>query len=242
MTPATCYPAYSHISHAARAAVILLLCLSLPATLSAKEAESMKKIVIFGASYAADWGTPWENHFQVVNKGIGGQETADMLARFNQDVLAEKPDVLLLWGFLNDIYRASPEDVESRKEQAFQRITKMISQARMAGIDVVLATEVSVRRPAGFGNYVSGLLVKAMGKTNYQTYINDHVKDVNRRLAAYAESEGIPLLDFYQALTNEDDVRAKAYAKDDGSHLPPAAYQRLTEYSLPVLSRVLAND
>ena len=40
----------------------------------------------------------------VVNKGIGGQTTSQMLARFNDDVLSHDPNWVIIWGGVNDVH------------------------------------------------------------------------------------------------------------------------------------------
>ena len=46
------------------------------------------KTVLLGASYAAGWNPGTLEGCQLINKGVGGNETGDMLDRFDTDVLA----------------------------------------------------------------------------------------------------------------------------------------------------------
>lgn len=40
-----------------------------------------------------------------VNRGVGGDRTADLLARVDEDVLAEQPDVVVMFVGVNDVWR-----------------------------------------------------------------------------------------------------------------------------------------
>ena len=55
------------------------------------------KMVILGASYAGGWGQPALPGYEIVNRGAGGEETSQMRARFERDVLTQQPSVVLIW-------------------------------------------------------------------------------------------------------------------------------------------------
>ena len=74
-------------------------------------------LVITGASYAADWKSPQLPGYTVVNKGKGGDETKQVLARFDADVLALKPAAVLIWGHINNYHRAPGGDLEAAKSR-----------------------------------------------------------------------------------------------------------------------------
>ncbi|MGW8369566.1 MAG: hypothetical protein ACWGPN_12925, partial [Gammaproteobacteria bacterium] len=67
---------------------------------------AQRKLVILGASYAASWGTPPLPGYVVTNRGVGGDETSDMRARFGRDVAAASPDTVLIWGHVNNITKS----------------------------------------------------------------------------------------------------------------------------------------
>ncbi len=47
-----------------------------------------------------------EQQLQIVNKGIGGNTTRDLAARWQQDVIAERPDWLSVMIGINDVWRS----------------------------------------------------------------------------------------------------------------------------------------
>jgi len=106
-------------------------------------AAEPRTLVILGASYAMGWGSPALPGFdRVINRGVGGEETGDMLARFATDVAAAGPKAVLIWGHVNNISRSGTDGVESAKRAAREHYDEMVRRAKAAGIEVILATEV----------------------------------------------------------------------------------------------------
>jgi lysophospholipase L1-like esterase len=74
----------------------------------------------------------------IVNTGIGGDTSADLLARFPDDVLAHRPDVLSILVGINDTWRRYDSDTETSVEAYSANLRTMLSAARDAGISIVL--------------------------------------------------------------------------------------------------------
>jgi len=69
---------------------------------------------------------------KVVNRGVGGEEARDMLARFDRDVLAEKPDLVLWQVGSNSVLRDRPlQDANATLRGGLKRL-------RASDADVVL--------------------------------------------------------------------------------------------------------
>jgi acyl-CoA thioesterase-1 len=88
-------------------------------------------------SYPAKLETELKAHFPkqsftVINRGVGGEEVADMLKRFDTAVIAEKPDLVLWQLGTNSIIR----DHKSSEHGAM--IGEGLRKIRFAGADVVL--------------------------------------------------------------------------------------------------------
>ena len=75
-------------------------------------------IVLLGASFAAGWQLPPIAGHQVINRGVGGQETPQLLARFDHDVIAAKPRAVILWGYVNNIFNAPPGQADQAAARA----------------------------------------------------------------------------------------------------------------------------
>jgi lysophospholipase L1-like esterase len=209
----------------------------------AAETKSMStsptpSVVILGASYAKGWAPAQLSGLAVVNRGIGGEETSGMLARFQSDVAQQKPRAVVIWGFINDIFR-SKGDFQVARDRAYTNTVELIDRAAAAGIVPIVATEVTITTPNTFKEKFMSLIGGVLGKVLYQQRVNGHVRHVNERLRALAKERGLLLLDFEKTLDGDDGLRKREYAVADGSHLSEAAYDALTRHADAVMPATL---
>lgn len=188
-------------------------------------------IVVFGASYAKSWPIDRIGGVKVVNAGIGGNETKDMTARYEQDVLSLSPDYVLFWGFINDFTRNKPEQAAQLTTQIQQRYQAMIETALQRGIKPILATEVTMPAATSWWGEILAWVYRLLGRKGYADRINTNVMGVNAWLKDYARQHGLPLLDLQATLAPGGFYRRRQYSQPDGSHLTEAAYRALTEYT-----------
>lgn len=188
-------------------------------------------MVILGASYARDWGIEQTGRYRVVNKGIDGNQTHEMLARFDNDVIQQRPSTVLIWGFINDIFRSSREGVAEKVGRTRENIKAMLVKSQAAGITPILATEVTMTTRDSLSEKFAAWFGKLRGKQGYHEYVNRHVLDVNAWIREIARERKIVLLDFERVLADDQGERQRRYAIDDGSHLTRAAYEALTDHA-----------
>lgn len=193
-------------------------------------------LVITGASYAADWKQPALPGYSVTNRGVGGEETQQVLARFDRDVIALKPDAVLIWGHINNIHRAKAGAMQAAKDRAVANTREMVAKARAQGITVILATEVTLSEAPGFANWVVRSINSLRGKQSYNDMVNGHVRDVNVAVRELARDQGLKLLDFEAALDDGEGFRKSEYTREDGSHISAAGYSALTTYTQKALA------
>jgi len=196
--------------------------------------QSVRQVIVIGASYAGDWGTPRLPGHTLTNRGVGGEETSAVLARFDKDVIAAKPDAVIIWGHINDIFRAPGGDMSAGARKAKDNLRQMIERARGAGIETIVATEITMSRPPGFMEWAAGIAGKLLGKKSYQERVNDQVRDVNEFLRRQAAQQGLQVLDFERAMDNGEGFRRPEFSTPDGSHISQAGYDRLTAYTRSV--------
>lgn len=227
--------------------IMLLMAAFLCTPTSASEGGGMVEneqhqidMVIIGASYAAGWKAETLAGMTVLNQGVGGQESSEVLARFERDVVAVRPRLVVIWGFINDIFRTERENLPTRMERTRNDLRAMVELARSNGIQPILATEVTTAEPAGFLNTLRGLIGRLRGKQSYARFVSDEVIAVNEWMRGYAAERGIPLLDIERLFAAEDGLRRRDYTADDGSHITPAGYQALTRYTDQHLPELLA--
>lgn len=192
-------------------------------------------IVLLGASYAGGWQLPPVAGRPVVNKGVAGQQSWEMLERFDRDVVASHPSAVIVWGYINDIFRSSREDVARAQTRARASFEEMIRKARAAGIEPIVATEVPMSQNESWSEWLAWLVGSALGKQSYQDYINARVTELNAWLRDVARREHILLLDLHGAVADARGNRRKGLSNEDGSHISPAGYAALTQYAVPLL-------
>ena len=76
----------------------------------------------------------------VINSGINGDSTDGMLKRIEQDLAAERPDVLVIWGGVNDL------GAGRKPEYVIQNLLKLYEAARTTGAEPLACTLTPMRR------------------------------------------------------------------------------------------------
>ncbi len=80
------------------------------------------------------WMMKLHPDWTVMNRGVNGERSDEILRRFPRDVLVEKPDYVIILAGVNDVYQG--RTVESVKSN----LVAMYSRGISAGIRVVVAT------------------------------------------------------------------------------------------------------
>jgi lysophospholipase L1-like esterase len=188
-------------------------------------------IVLIGASYAEGWPIVSIAERPVINRGVSGEETAAVLARFRRDVVDPQPAYVIIWGFINDIFRGERNSIEDKLVQTRRHIREMVALAQAHKIVPILATEVTIRRKQGFKEALMAFILGTLlQRSSYQDYVNEQVGKVNSWLAEFAEQQNLILLDFQSQLADDDGYRRAVFATPDGSHISKEGYAALSEY------------
>ena len=176
------------------------------------------ELVLFGDSILGDWQMVQPGLFGAnwVNRGIGGQDSTQLLARFRQDVIALRPRVVLIEAGTNDMIARrgviGPDDFRANLES-------LVDLAEVNGIVPVLATVPPIARfPTR----------PRLDPAPLQTAINRHIRDL-------ASKRGLVLADFHAALAAADGHSPRPELSLDGVH-PTAEGYRMLE---PVVRRAL---
>ena len=187
-----------------------------------KEPVPAGRVVFFGDSITDGWKL--ENYFPgkpYVNRGIGGQTTAQMLVRMFPDVINLKAAALILLAGTNDIARNNGPQTIDQIAQNFQAITEL---AQLHNIKVILcavmpisdytARKQAVRRPP------ADIL-----KLN--AWMKDYAAKVN---AIYCD---------YYAATVDDKGYLKEGFSADGLHPNPKGYELMVPYAEAAIRKAL---
>jgi len=134
--------------------------------------------------------------FNVVNRGVNGEEIKDMLARFDSAVLSEKPDLVLWQLGTNSVLRDHPVDQGAAIREGINRI-------KQAGADVVLidpqyAPKVIAKVRCGDMVKLIGATAKAENVQLFQRYeLMRHWHDVGRMpFESFVSADGLHLNDW----------------------------------------------
>jgi lysophospholipase L1-like esterase len=177
------------------------------------------QLVLFGDSLFQDWGELQPGLFNDnwVNRGVRGQGTMRLLARFRPDVIALKPQTVIIAGGINDLIAA---DTLIGPDQYIANIESLVDLAEAGGITVILATLPPVDRFAVRPGFAPQALTV----------------ELNRRLRDLARRRGLVLADFNAVLVAPDGTSQRAGFSEDGIHPTAAAYRALE----PVVRSALA--
>jgi lysophospholipase L1-like esterase len=168
------------------------------------------RVVFFGDSITDGWSRPENGGFfpgkPYVNRGIGGQTTAQMLVRFRPDVIALRPKAVVILAGTNDVAgNAGTVDVGSIQDN----LASMAELARAHGIKVVLASllPVSDDKKDAAGQAITRTRQRPTGTLNA----------LNGWLSGYAAKNGHVYLDYFSATADASGLLRPAL-NDDGLH------------------------
>jgi lysophospholipase L1-like esterase len=161
----------------------------------AAPAPRERRVVFFGDSITDNWSRATFGGFfpgkPYVNRGIGGQTSGQMLARFRQDVIALKPKAVVILAGTNDV-SGNVGPLEPEIIQGY--LTSLSELARLNGIKVVLAALLPVR---------DGVL-GADGKPILRTKDRppEKLAAMNQWIADYARRNRHVFLDYHTAMAD----------------------------------------
>ena len=193
---------------------------------------SERRVVFFGDSITDNWSKSGYGGFfpgkPYVNRGIGGQTTAQMLLRFRPDVIKLKPAAVVILAGTNDL-AGNAGAVSATEIQ--DNLASMAELAKQNGIKVVLATVLPV----------SDDKKDAKGQPWVRTDARPPTKidELNRWMAEYAKSNGHVVLDYYAAVADANG-RLKPELNDDGLHPNAAGYAVMAPLAEAAIARALA--
>ncbi|MBP5483994.1 MAG: hypothetical protein J6X99_07045 [Bacteroidales bacterium] len=162
-----------------------------------------------------------------VDKGISGQNTTQMRARFEKDVIALNPKVFVIMGGTNDIAQGVSED------DIYANIAWMADQARAAGMKVVVCSITPNNR-----NY---------GTIGWKSV---YIESLNEKFQTLCTTEGYTYCDYWNALvarnaseaaveTDIDHGLKDAYKLYDDLHPGPDAYTVMEGIVKPIIDELL---
>ena len=189
--------------------------------------EKYPLLIPFDSAYMKDDGTNVTVYFHpgffsgngYIDKGISGQNTFQMFERFEKDVIALNPQVVVIMGGTNDLAQGVSKD------EIVSNIMNMATMAEGAGIQVVLCT--------------------VTPNNDYYSRLNPHEKGthiiaLNEMLHNEAMARNYAWCDYWTSLVADDGLSLKEeYRLYDNLHPGPVAYTVMEGIIKPIIDGLL---
>jgi lysophospholipase L1-like esterase len=94
--------------------------------------------------------------FDLIGAGIGGNKVYDLYLRMDEDVLAQKPDVVVIWIGVNDVWHKSSSGTGTDPDKFEKFYSAIINKLRDKGIKVILCTPAVIGERTDFTNMQDG--------------------------------------------------------------------------------------
>lgn len=179
-----------------------------------------QRVVFIGNSITEGWLNADAGFFtknNLINRGIGGQTTPQMVLRFRQDVIDLKPVAVVILAGINDIAGNTGPSTLKMIEDNFKN---MVQLAMQNGIHVILCT------------------LLPSNKIPWRNNINpsDMITELNKWIKDYAALHSLNVADYYSLLVDEQNGLPEKYSAD-GVHVNKDAYQIMEQAILPIIEK-----
>jgi lysophospholipase L1-like esterase len=163
----------------------------------------------------------WLEHthagWTVLNRGVNGERSDQIAARFDRDVLAHHPRVVVIIAGVNDVYQGRPADF------VIAELTAMYAHAKAAHIPVV-----------------AGSIVPYNTATPPQNAAMHQINDWIR--AEATRDDNVTFVDTRKAAARPDNIDLLA-SSPDGLHPDVNGYHRMAEALAPAIAaRIKTNQ
>src|SRR5579863_20978 len=187
----------------------------------------LPRIVFLGDSITDAWRlNEYFTGRDFINRGIGGQTTMQMLARFGQDVVSLNPKALVVLGGTNDIAAGiSLNQIEDN-------LTMIGDLAKAHGIKPVFGSILPV------SDYHKDTDPRFEMTTNRPPAT---IRSINSWIQSYCQSQGFVYLDYYSAMIDSAG-QLQADLSDDGLHPNAKGYRVMSPVALEAIGRVLSGQ
>lgn len=179
------------------------------------------RVVFMGDSITEGWGTKGTPGFfdndKMVERGISGEVTAQMVLRFRRDVIDLKPKTVVILCGCNDI---ALNQGEYNEDYTFGNIVTMVQLAKANKIKPIVC---SVLPAAAFP---------------WRPEVKDapeKVASLNARLRTYCAKNRIKYVDYFPAMVAEDGISLNPNYTNDGIHPTLPGYEVMESIILKAL-------
>lgn len=201
-------------------------------TCSFSTMQNKKRIVFFGDSitqagvnpngYITQLGKILDQknigqNYELIGAGIGGNKVYDLYLRMEDDVLAKKPDIVVIWVGVNDVWHKRSLGTGTDADKFEKFYNAIIKKLKDRNIQVYLVTPAAIGEKTDFTNELDGDLNK------YAAIV--------RRIA---QNNNCPLIDLRQVFLEYDkshnpENKDRGILTTDGVHLNDTGNQLVAQ-------------
>jgi len=164
------------------------------------------------------------NKFNIIGKGISGDKVSDLLVRYEEDVLAQDPDIVFIYIGINDVWHTYDVGKGSDIDFYEKGLRKIITDIKRRNAKIILCT------PTVIGELVT--FKDAMEIKRDQEL--DAFSGVVRNLASEFNTELLDLRTIFKdyIIQNNKTNDYQGFLTDDGVHLNDFGNQLIAEKML----------
>jgi lysophospholipase L1-like esterase len=161
--------------------------------------------------------------YQLIGAGIGGNKVYDLFLRMEDDVISQKPDVVVIYIGVNDVWHKTSSGTGTDADKFSNFYTAIIKKLQSQGIKVICCT------PAAIGERTDN--------SNQQDGDMNHYSNIIRNIAAKFDCPLIDLRKEFQAynLKNNPSNKESGILTTDRVHLNEAGNQLVADLMLKTI-------
>ena len=94
--------------------------------------------------------------FELMGAGVSGNKIYDLYLRMDDDVLAKKPDVVMIWVGVNDVWHKNTSGTGTDPDKFVKFYEAVVKKLQAANARVVLVTPATIGEKTDFSNQQDG--------------------------------------------------------------------------------------
>jgi lysophospholipase L1-like esterase len=189
----------------------------------------LRTVIFIGDSITQNWGDgafgpAFVQNTNWTDKGISGQTSAQVLARFHSDVIDAHPDIVHVLVGTNDVYPGW-QLCSGNTINSCANVEAMVTEARAAGIGIILGT---------IPPWGPGALAEAADPSP-ERYTR--ITEWNNWLEKYGKANSLTVLDYHTVLEAANGEQYVSLLTADGVHPSTAGFALMT----PLVEQAIAD-
>lgn len=185
--------------------------------------QAVEKVKIVAIGDSITYGYPYQPEdswttqaaarlgITIINQGVCGETTGDMVNRFHQDVLPYHPSHVIIMGGTNDVFLGIVV------REIIDNILLMVQMSRESGIIPLLGVPIPI-------NYYED---------------EQALQQYRRWLKQYAATENIALIDFNLKMAAGEGCGLRPELHVDGVHPNESGYKQMAETAINLLQQLV---